>query len=92
MYRIIENPKRMTREEIKKEFTGKWVYVVDLEGPEFGWFNTGVVAVVADRVLEGRETGIYRELSDKYDGRVADMSLFDKEIVPHFYEVTDDEI
>jgi hypothetical protein len=87
MYQILNDPRRLTFEEIAEEFRGKWVYLVDLDGSKYSWFNTAVVAVVADNVLEGRETGIYDEFYNKYDGRVADIYFSDKDTITGFREV-----
>jgi len=31
MYMILENPKRMTKKEMRKKFADKWVYVIDCD-------------------------------------------------------------
>ena len=31
MYMILENPRRMTENEMRKEFADKWVYIVDCD-------------------------------------------------------------
>ncbi|MCL1998766.1 MAG: hypothetical protein FWG65_08365 [Turicibacter sp.] len=75
MYKILENGERLTIDEIWEKYRGKWVYVVDLHGPPFGWFESGIVAVVADEELEGRETGLYRRLEIEYNGRVIGLPI-----------------
>ncbi|MCL2016643.1 MAG: hypothetical protein FWG68_10405 [Defluviitaleaceae bacterium] len=71
MYKILDESERerLTFEEITKKYKGKWVYIVDTQGLMFGMFESGIVAVVADKELEGRETGIYRQLDLEYNGR-----------------------
>ena len=49
MYHVIENPKRMSKPEIFKEFDGKWVFMVDIEGEDFGPWHSAVPMVVADK-------------------------------------------
>ena len=74
MVTILENQRRMSREEIANEFKGKWVFVVDLDGPKYGWFDTAVPAVMADDVFEGYETGLYDRLNDEYNGNTMDLT------------------
>jgi hypothetical protein len=94
MYKVIENPKRMTFGEIEKQFNGKWVYIVDVEGKVFSPSETGRVAVVADDVYEGYKTGIYDEIDKKYpDGVATDLTLFsDGYFIPTMIEVLPDEL
>jgi hypothetical protein len=70
----------MTRKQIKEEFKGKWIFLVDLEGPQFGWFDTAIPAVVADKLFEGRETGVYKRLNEEYNGNTMDWSFLPDEI------------
>ena len=74
MVTILENQRRMSREEIANEFKGKWVFVVDLDGPKYGWFDTAVPAVVADDVFEEYETGLYDRLNEEYNGNTMDLT------------------
>jgi hypothetical protein len=79
MYTILENQKRMTRKEMRKEFPDKWVYVVDCDFELGIPMKTGVPKVIADIPWEGRETGMYRKLDDEY-GRTMYMSFLSNEI------------
>jgi len=91
MVTILENQRRMDREEIVKEFGGKWVFLVDLEGPPLGRFQTAIPAVMADDVYEGRETGIYARLNEEYNGNTADVTYLRNQInVFGFNEVLPD--
>jgi len=67
MYKIIENTKRMTKEEMKKEFANKWVFVVDADFAINMPMSSGIPIVVADSAWEGRDEGIYQNLKDKYE-------------------------
>jgi hypothetical protein len=58
MYKVIENPKRMTREEIYKEFDGKWIFSTHVE-PVSGGMNTAIPRIIADSPFEGDEEKIY---------------------------------
>jgi hypothetical protein len=91
MYKVLDSPKRMTRKQIKEEFKGKWIFLVDLGEPQFGWFETAVPAVVADKLFEGRETGLYQKLNEEYNGNTMDWSFLPNEInVFGFSEVQPD--
>jgi len=79
MYQIIETPRRMSRDEIIKEFDGKWVFLINPEGPLYGWFETAMPAVVADKPFEGFDTGIYHKLRDENDGSSTDLTLLPNE-------------
>ena len=80
MYTLVDIPKRMSPEQIMNEFKGKWVFLVDLDGPPFGWFKSAIPAIVADEPFEGSETGIYDSLTDKYNGNTTDWSFLPNEL------------
>ena len=79
MYKVLDAPKRMTRKEIIKEFDGKWVFFIDMEGPVYGWFKSAVPVVVADKPFEGFETGIYQKFRDENAGNYSDLTLLPNE-------------
>jgi len=91
MYKFIENPKRMNREQIKAVFKGKWVYLAKPEGPPTGWFDTAIPIVVAYEPFEGRETGIYDKLEEEYNGNTTDWTIppFRSNMVGIFHEAVD---
>ena len=78
MYEVLENRQRMTREEIKKEFDGKWLYLVDLEGELGSPFVSAVPAIVSDEMYGGYDTGIYHELEENH-ARTLNFSLLKNE-------------
>jgi len=91
MYKILESPKRMTPKQVIKEFKGKWIFLVDLDGSPLGWFKSAIPMIVADEIFEGSETGIYRKLNEDYNGNTFDWSLLPNEInVFGFSEVLPD--
>ncbi|MCL2169941.1 MAG: hypothetical protein FWB74_07945 [Defluviitaleaceae bacterium] len=67
MYEILENKQRMTRDEIRQKFDGKWIFLVDLEGELYSPFASAIPVVVADSPWDGYETGIYHEFRDNLD-------------------------
>ena len=73
---IIENPKRMTWNEILDEYSGKWVFLVDLIDGSSGFFETAVPVVVSDNAWDGSETGIYHELEQKHERTMPIRLLF----------------
>ena len=82
MYEIIENPRRMTRSEIKNEYDGKWVFMVNLEGHIYGLFDYATPVVVADKPFEGNEDGIYKVFLDDCETSCADMKLYTEDCFP----------
>ena len=91
MYEILENRQRMTRNEIRQKFDGKWVYLVDLVGKLGSPFESAVVAVVADKPWEGYDTGIYHELDEGHERSMHKSFLKNEWNVFGFNEVTNDE-
>ena len=75
MYEILDRSRRLTEKQIANEFGGKWVYLVDLEGPPFEGFKTAVPAVVASIPFAGKETGIYDKLEEEYNGNTTVWSF-----------------
>ena len=80
MYKILDDYKRMNPEQIMDEFKGKWVFLVDLEGSPFGWFESAIPAIVADEPFEADETGIYDRLENKYVGNTMAWSFLPNEL------------
>ena len=92
MYKILDAPERMSPEQVMNEFEGKWVFLVDLEGPPFGWFESAIPAVVADEQFEGIETGIYEKLNNEHNGNTMTWSFLSNELnVFGFSEVLPDD-
>jgi len=69
MYEIVPKHKRRyyTREEMKKKFNGKWLYLVNSEYTDKKRLIRAKVAVIADSRYGGREDGIYQALGSKED-------------------------
>ena len=92
MYEVLNTKKRMTRKEIIGAYKGKWVFLVDLQGPPFRWFETAVPAVIADKQFEGKETGIYDRLKKEHEGNTSVWSFLPNELnVFGFNEVLADD-
>ncbi|MCL2170583.1 MAG: hypothetical protein FWB71_00405 [Defluviitaleaceae bacterium] len=88
MIQILESHRRMTYIEIAKEFEGKWVFLVEPDETEYGFFYTAQPAVIADSPFEGEETGIYDDLKEKYGSRTYDWTVRPVEgRVSGFFEV-----
>jgi hypothetical protein len=84
---LIENPKRMTKEEIFQAFRGKWVYLVDIEGEDFRPWRTAMPVVAADKSWVGRDTGLYTQLREKYNDNWMAISFLLGETITGFTEV-----
>jgi len=63
MYRVIppEERKEYTWEELRENFDGKWLYLVNTQFTKSHKMIKGTPTVVADSELEGIEEGIYKE-------------------------------
>ncbi|MCL2663925.1 MAG: hypothetical protein FWE83_11470 [Oscillospiraceae bacterium] len=64
MYKIIDNPKMMTKDEIYNAYNGKWVFIVKANITEHGRLVEGIPVILGDYQYDGIEDGIY----DKYKG------------------------
>ncbi|MCL1987867.1 MAG: hypothetical protein FWG64_07850 [Firmicutes bacterium] len=81
MYEIIKNPQRMTRDEVFTKFTGKWVFIIHLEGELFQFWESGIPVVVADIPWEGDNEGVYNIfLNDPNITRRTDICLLKSQI------------
>jgi len=80
MHKIIENPQCMSKVDIFGNFSGKWVFMVDIEGEDFGPWVSAVPVVVADKAWSGKETGIYERLTHEHDSYM-DFSFLDNELI-----------
>ena len=79
MYMILENPRRMTKDEIRTEFANKWVFVVECDFDIGVPMKTAIPMVIADSAWEGREDGIYAKLKEQY-GRTMHLSFLTNEL------------
>jgi hypothetical protein len=76
MYRVLsENRRRrMTREELGKEFDGKWIFLTQIVDEPF----SAVPTVIADTPMEGSEDGVYDsfiETASLEGGATGELSL-----------------
>jgi hypothetical protein len=76
---ILENPKRMTKSEMREEFANKWVFAVEGDFDIGVPLKTALPMVIADSPWEGREDGIYTMLKDKYR-RTLHLSFLSNEL------------
>ena len=72
MYKIIDNPVMMSKDEIEKEFDGKWIYIVKAEFTIGKRLVKGMPVIVADSPFEGQDEEIYKKYrTPEYDARYA---------------------
>ena len=64
MYIILDNEKVLTREEIKANYDGKWVFLTNCEFTAGSKLIRGVPRVVADKQAEGVGEGVYDSCKD----------------------------
>ena len=77
MYKIIpaNDRKEYTFEQLKVQFDGKWIYLVNATFTDGHGLLKAVPVVVADRELEGIDDGIYTQFHSAFFGRKADLDL-----------------
>jgi hypothetical protein len=104
MYTIYrENRERVPYNQIRDKYKGRWVFLVNLEGP-FWVFNeeeghmeecdpvSAEILIEADRIGGGYESGIYEEIRNNPDeyGVTGDMDCRIGNILPsNFFLVKD---
>ena len=59
MYTILDNAEMLTREEIKANYDGKWVFLTNCEFTRGSRLIRGIPRVVADKQSEGVGEGVY---------------------------------
>ena len=79
MYMLLENPTRMTKNEMRNEFVNKWVFAVEGDFDIGVPLKTAVPMVIADSPWEGWEDDIYEQLRDKYE-RTLHLSFLSDEL------------
>jgi hypothetical protein len=72
MYEIISNPQMMTKEEIDRIYSGKWVYIVKADIDRHGWLSEGMPVILGEFQYAGVEEGIYDQFdSAEYEKRLS---------------------
>ena len=64
MYKEIDNPVRMTRDEVCEKYQRKRIYLIHLDEPKFSMFETAIPVIVAERAWAGKEDCIYNKYLD----------------------------
>ena len=72
MYKVIPSNERklLMYDEIKKLYDGKWVLITHVRFDEDSTPLEGSPAIIADKILEGQETGIYDEIETGEYGNI----------------------
>ena len=72
MYKIIENPRMMSKSDIDNIYDGNWVYIVKAKIDKHGWLQEGMPVVIGEYQYDGVEEGIYDMFdSAEYESRVS---------------------
>ena len=79
MYLIIppEERREYTYEQLRKEFDGKWLYLVNTLFSDGHEMLKGTPVIIADSELEGLEDGIYEPFHQNTFGMTADADFTD---------------
>jgi hypothetical protein len=81
MYQIIENPVRMTFDEMWDAYDQKWLFLVNCEYNKYSRLLSGVPVITADRTYEGVPEGIYEQFKDKCYAPRGDVSFIAEPII-----------
>jgi hypothetical protein len=95
---FFDNRERVPYGQIMDKYRGKWVFLVNLEGPALAYDEelggvapcdpiSAEVLVVSDRAYGGSESGVYQDLKDnpeKY-GNISEMDCRTGNILPKNY-------
>jgi len=77
MYFIVpsKEQREYTFEQLKEQFDGKWVYLVNVTFTDGHGLLKATPVVIADSELEGIDDGIYTQYRSPEFGRKADLDL-----------------
>ena len=74
-YKLLDHVEPLLIDEIRRLYTGQWVYLVKAKLGEHGELLSGIPVVVGAMAADGAEDGIYEKYkSEEYDVR-ADLNL-----------------
>ena len=69
-YKILDHSEPLSVEEIRRLYTGLWVYIVKAEIGEYGEIISGIPVVIGNTTADGAEDGIYAKYrADEYNER-----------------------
>jgi hypothetical protein len=75
MYKLIENPRLMSQEEIDNAYNGSWVYIVKANIDPHGKLIAGVPVVLGEFQFAGVDEGIYKQFDGSEFGRKLSYTL-----------------
>lgn len=87
MYKILEKPVRMTKNEMRSNYKNKWIFAVEGDFDIGVPLKTAIPMVITDSPWEGWEDGIYEKLKEKYEGIYHLSCLSNEENIFGFVEV-----
>ena len=79
MYKIIPEQERRyySIDEIRKNFDGKWLFLVNSQFRDINQLVGAKIAVVADHRYEGFETSVYTDLDHETNEIICEYDLLD---------------
>jgi hypothetical protein len=81
MYQIIENPIRMTYDEMWDNYDEKWLFLVNCEFNQYSRLLSGIPVIAADRAFEGVPEGIYEQFKEKRYAPKGDVTFISEPIM-----------
>ena len=78
MYTILETAEKLTYDEIKNKYDGKWVYLTNCEFSDSYALLYAIPRVIADKQFDGFNEGIYEIYKNKdVYGRTTDLTFYE---------------
>jgi len=88
LYEIIKSPQILSKDEIDREFNGKWVYIVKAKFTPNEMLIEGMPVVTGDAPFDGVEDGIYTQFDgDDYDEKCSYTLLKQDNLISSVYNV-----
>ena len=75
MYKIIENPVMLPKQEIDRIYEGKWVFLVNAQFTPNDFLIEGIPVVVGDIPFDGVDDGIYEQYRGDEYGKTYSYTL-----------------
>ena len=78
MYTILDKTEKLTYDEIKNKYDGKWVYLTNCEFSDSYALLFAIPRVIADKQFDGFDEGIYEIYKNKeVYGRTTDLTFYE---------------
>jgi len=80
-YKLLNHTEPLSVDEIKKLYSGYWVYVVNAQFSSGRKLVSGIPVVCGDFAYDGAEDGIYEQFKKEEYGEHKEIYLFKPELI-----------